>query len=74
MFNIYKNSLQKNFYFYIERKLVEGIKAGEMDLQHPNQLGNAYIAKVNFRWSFWEITFNQKNILTILLKKKYPEY
>lgn len=47
LFNIYKQFDLKRIYTFVsEENPVEGIKAGEIDQQHPNQLGNAYIAKV----------------------------
>lgn len=47
LFNIYKQfDLKRIFTFISEENPIEGIKAGEVDQQHPNQLGNAYIAKV----------------------------
>lgn len=47
MFNIYKSFPTNDFFTFLsEENPVEGIKKGEPDLQHPNQLGNAYIAKV----------------------------
>lgn len=47
LFNIYKQFDLKRIYTFVSEEIqVEGIKAGEIDQQHPNQLGNAYIAKV----------------------------
>lgn len=47
MFNIYQQfPLTRIFTFKSEENPIEGLKQGDPDLQHPNQLGNAYIAKV----------------------------
>jgi len=40
------SNMKKIFTFISEENIEEGIKEGEVDLQHPNQLGNAYIAMV----------------------------
>jgi lysophospholipase L1-like esterase len=47
LFNIYqKFPLDKLFTFKSEENVAENIKEGDIDPIHPNQLGNAYIAKV----------------------------
>lgn len=75
MFNIYKSfPIDRFFTFTSEENPVEGIKEGEPDLQHPNQLGNAYIAKVILKEVF-EINFDpEKYIKETLEEKKYPGY
>lgn len=75
MFNIYKSfPTDKFFSFVSEENPVEGIKAGDIDLQHPNQLGNAYIAKVMLKEVF-DIDFDpEKYISETLDGRKYPGY
>lgn len=75
MFNIYqKFDTSKFFTFISEENPIEGIKAGEVDLQHPNQLGNAYIAKVILKEVF-DIEFDPEVYWkTTKLGDKYPEY
>ncbi len=75
MFNIYKNFPTEKFFTFIsEENPEEGIKAGEIDFQHPNQLGNAYIAKVILD-KVWNIKFDpEKYIKTTLKGEKYPLY
>lgn len=75
MFSLYQNfPTEKFFTFVSEENPTEGIKEGEPDLQHPNQLGNAYIAKVVLKEVFG-ITFNpEKYIKETLEGKKYPDY
>ncbi|MEK7078504.1 MAG: SGNH/GDSL hydrolase family protein [Patescibacteria group bacterium] len=66
--------LERIFTFVSEENLVENIKAGETDLQHPNQLGNAYIAKVILEKVF-SINFDpEKYIRETLSGEKYPGY
>jgi len=75
LFNIYQQfPLERIFTFISEENPVEGIKAGETDLQHPNQLGNAYIAKVILEKAF-SISFDsEKYIRETLSGEKYPGY
>jgi lysophospholipase L1-like esterase len=75
MFNIYKKfPLEKFFTFKSEENPVEGISQGEPDLTHPNQLGNAYIAKVILKEVF-SIDFNPEQYIEDTLKgEKYPNY
>ena len=75
MFSIYaKFETNKFFTFVSEENPVEGVKAGEIDQQHPNQLGNAYIAKVILD-KIWGIKFDpEKYIKTTKLGYKMPEY
>lgn len=75
MFNIYQKFQTEEFYTFIsEENLVEGVKAGEIDLQHPNQLGNAYIAKVILKEGFGVEFDPEKYIRTTLSGEKYPSY
>jgi len=75
MFNIYQAFPTERFFTFVsEENPVEGIKAGEIDLQHPNQLGNAYIAKVVLKEVFG-INFDpEKYIADTLAGEKYPNY
>ena len=75
MFNKYqKFPLDKIFTFTSEENPVENIKEGEPDLIHPNQLGNAYIAKVILK-DLFKIEFDpEKYIRETLEGKKYPGY
>jgi len=75
MFNLYqKFPTDKFFTFISEENPVEGIKAGEPDLQHPNQLGNAYIAKIILDQVFG-IKFNpDKYIKQTQQGAKLPSY
>lgn len=75
MFRIYQTFPTEKFYTFIsEENPVEGIKAGEIDLQHPNQLGNAYIAKVILKEGFGVEFDPEKYIRTTLSGDKYPSY
>lgn len=75
LFNIYQEfPLERIFTFISEENLVENIKAGETDLQHPNQLGNAYIAKVILEKVF-SIDFDpEKYVRETFSGEKYPGY
>lgn len=75
LFNIYKNfPLERFFTFKSEENTEEGIKAGEQDVWHPNQLGNAYITKVILKEVF-AINFDpEKYIKETLAGEKYPGY
>lgn len=75
MFNTYNKFPTERFFTFVsEENPVEHIKAGEIDQQHPNQLGNAYIAKVILKEGFG-IEFNpEKYISDTLEGKKLPEY
>jgi lysophospholipase L1-like esterase len=75
MFEIYKKFPTEKFFTFIsEENPVEGIRAGEVDQQHPNQLGNAYIAKVILGEVFGIDFDPEKYIETTLMGNKYPEY
>lgn len=75
MFNLYKQfPLDKFFTFKSEENPVEGLKEGDPDLQHPNQLGNAYIAKVILKEVFG-IEFDPEKYMTATLAgEKLPNY
>lgn len=75
MFNEYKKyDLSKFFTFKSEENLVTEIKAGQIDPQHPNMLGNAYIAKILLKEIFG-INFDPDLYLkTLLAGEKYPRY
>lgn len=75
IFSIYKNFPTDRFFtFTSEENPVEGIKEGEPDLQHPNQLGNAYIAKVILDKVF-QIQFDpEKYIRETTSGEKFPGY
>jgi len=75
MFSLYRRfPTDKFFTFVSEENPVEGIKEGEKDLQHPNQLGNAYIAKVILEKVFG-INFEPERYIGETLEgKKYPGY
>ena len=75
MFNLYKRfPLEKFFTFISEENPVAGIKEGEIDPDHPNQLGNAYIAKLILEEVF-SLDFNPEIYINDTLKgEKYPKY
>lgn len=75
IFNLYKRfPLDRFFTFKSEENPVENLKEGDPDLQHPNQLGNAYIAKVILKEVF-EVEFDpEKYILETLSGEKSPNY
>jgi hypothetical protein len=75
MFNLFNNFPTEKFFTFIsEENPVENIKAGDLDLQHPNQLGNAYIAKVILKEIF-NIEFNPEIYMQDTLSgEKYPKY
>lgn len=75
MFNIYKKFPTEKFFTFIsEENPIEGIKGGEPDSQHPNQLGNAYIAKVILEEVFGIKFDPEKYIKDTLSGEKYPKY
>ena len=75
MFNIFKSFRLERFYtFKSEANLEENIKKGEIDYIHPNQLGNAYIAKVILKEVFG-INFDPELYWgDTLAGEKYPKY
>ena len=72
---IHLSSFSDKFFTFIsEENLDEKIKAGEIDPSHPNQLGNAYIAKVLLD-KIWGIKFDpEKYIKNVNGGEKLPEY
>ncbi len=75
MFNLYRQyPMERFFTFKSEENPVEGVKAGEVDLQHPNQLGNAYIAKIILKEVFGIKFDGEKYISDTLAGEKFPEY
>lgn len=75
LFDIYKKfPLEKIFTFVSEENPIAGYKAGDRDLDHPNQLGNAYIAKVILK-NVFSLGFDpEKYIGDTLAGEKYPKY
>lgn len=78
MVDMYSRYLQfpseKIFTFRSEAIPLENVKEGDPDLIHPNQLGNAYIAKV-FLEEVFGIAFDpEKYMETTLAGEKYPQY
>lgn len=75
MFNLYQQfPTDKFFTFKSEENPVEGLKEGDPDLQHPNQLGNAYIAKVILDKVFG-ISFDPERYMAdTLADVKLPRY
>lgn len=75
MFGLYQQFPTEKFFTFIsEENPVEGIKEGEVDLQHPNQLGNAYVARVVLKEVFGIDFDPEKYIRETLEGKKYPGY
>lgn len=65
---------ERIYTFISEENPVENIKAGDLDYWHPNQLGNAYIAKVILR-NVFDIEFNPELYIADTLKgEKTPKY
>jgi len=75
LFDQYKKfDLDKLFTFVSDGNEVVGINPGEFDYLHPNQLGNAYIAKVLFKEIFG-IEFDPERYMKDTLDgKMYPGY
>lgn len=75
IFNIYKQfPLEKFFTFKSEDNPVERLKEGDPDLQHPNQLGNAYIAKVILKEVFGIEFDPERYIQSTMAGDKSPSY
>jgi hypothetical protein len=75
MFNIYQRFDTAKFFTFISEEIpAEGIKQGDRDLQHPNQLGNAYIAKVVLKETFGIEFDPEKYISGTVEGLKYPQY
>ena len=69
-----KFDLNRFFTFISENNPVAGAKEGDIDPSHPNQLGNAYIAKVLLKEIFG-IEFDPELYIKETLEgKKYPAY
>lgn len=65
---------ERIYTFLSEEILIENIKEGDLDYWHPNQLGNAYIAKVILDQVFG-ISFDpERYIKTTSEGLKLPEY
>lgn len=76
MFKIYKEFPTEKFFTFISACdiEVENIKKGDPDFMHPNQLGNAYIAKVILD-KVWGIKFDpEKYIKSVNNGDMIPEY
>jgi lysophospholipase L1-like esterase len=75
IYHLYNKFPTERFFTFIsEENPIEGIKAGDMDLQHPNQLGNAYIAKIILKEVF-NIEFDpEKYIQDTLSGVNLPDY
>lgn len=75
MFNLYqKYPTDRFFTFLSEENPVEGLKEGDLDPQHPNQLGNAYIAKIILGEVFGVDFDAEKYIDETLRGEKFPGY
>jgi len=74
-FHLYQQfPLERIFTFKSEENPVENIKVGDPDLQHPNQLGNAYIAEIILKQVF-NLNFDaEKYVKESLSGEKYPGY
>jgi lysophospholipase L1-like esterase len=69
-----KFNLKKFFTFISEGDPDAGLKVGELDKEHPNTLGNAYIAKILLK-DIFGIKFDPElYIKEVLAGKKYPKY
>jgi len=75
MFDISDSFPKEKIYTFVsEENIVENIKAGDLDYWHPNQLGNAYIAKVMLKKVF-SIEFDpEKYWQSTQSGEKYPSY
>jgi len=66
--------LAKIYTFVSEGNSAEGIKPGDIDWGHPNQLGNAYIAKILLE-DIFDIKFNPELYINETQDgKMYPKY
>ena len=66
--------LDRLYTFISEGNEVTGEKPGDTDPDHPNQLGNAYIAKVLLQEIFTIYFDPEKYIKSTLKGDKYPQY
>ena len=75
LFRKYKQLDLKRFFTFISGgNEVAGMKPGDIDFAHPNQLGNAYIAKIILEEAF-QVKFDpEKYIQTTLSGHMYPSY
>lgn len=75
LFNKLQNYDLKKFYTFLsEGNEAEGTKPGEIDPEHPNVLGNAYIAKILLK-DIFGIEFDPElYIKDTLAGEKYPKY
>lgn len=75
IFEEYANyNLEKFFTFRSDGNEVLGIKEGQLDFVHPNQLGNAYIAKIILEKIF-NIPFDPEMYISdVNLGKMYPKF
>lgn len=67
-------NLEYFFTFRSEENVDEGISKGEIDPTHPNQLGNAYVAKYFLKELFGINFYPDKFIEDTLNGEKYPGY
>jgi hypothetical protein len=75
MFEKYKQfDLDRFFTFKSEENPEERVKEGDLDFWHPNQLGNAYIAKIILGEVFGVEFDPEKYIKENLAGEKYPGY
>lgn len=73
MFDLFKPEA-RFFTFKSEENPEEGLKMGDRDYCHPNQLGNAYIAKIVLKEVF-DTDFDPEEFMkTTLSGEKYPKY
>jgi lysophospholipase L1-like esterase len=75
MFPMYKKfPIEKFFTFKLEEIPSDGVKKGDPDILHPNQLGNAYLAKIILKEVFL-IEFDPETYIKDTLGgEKYPSY
>lgn len=67
-------NLGEIYTFMSEDNPVEGLRKGQLDPEHPNILGNAYIAKYLLQ-DIWGIDFDVKKYMESLRSGlKYPQY
>ncbi|KKT54166.1 MAG: Lysophospholipase L1-like protein esterase [Candidatus Collierbacteria bacterium GW2011_GWB1_45_35] len=75
LFEKFKNyPMDKFFTFMSEEIPEENVKEGDLDMIHPNQLGNAYIAKIILKEAFGIEFDPEKYIADTLQGQKYPGY
>ena len=78
LIDLYKESedfpSERIYTFESEEIPEENIKEGDLDFCHPNQLGNAYVAKIILKEVFGVDFDPEKYIETTAKGYKYPEY